>query len=320
MSETNSINNKLESAEQRLLWFQEYEKVKKVPLVCKKFGISRKTFYKWFRIYNKAGQKLESLADRSRRPKTNPRATPDHVIKRLRELREQTGFGQKRLQLYLSLWYGIELAENTIWKLLRRSGVDMKITKKNRRKAKFNEPLLPGNRVIIFCKKFEKPINKKHYWLYDAVDECTHLRISKIYATHSTLSALDFVQQILTTFPFPIQHLHTPLDGVFTSISHTRSKTHAFTLNLRRLGIKHYVPTRRMFSSKTYLERIKRYDAPEAFIKFTFNSLLDAERLLKNFLRDYNYNQPRKEIVMTTPFHRLKSFAQFADLDQFEPK
>ena len=307
-----------ESAENRALWFREYEKLKNVPAVCKKFGISRKTFYKWWKRYKAADYETESLANQSRRPHSNPRATPEHIIRRLRELREQTGFGQKRLQLYLSIWYGIDLAENTIWKLLRRSGVDMTDTKKHKRKVKPSDPLLPGDRVIIFIKSFEKPINKKKYYLYEAVDECTHLRIGKIYASHSTLAALDFVQQILITFPFPVHYLHSPLDSVFTSISKGRSKTHAFTLNLRRLGIKHFVPTKRQSTSPTYLERIRKFDTPKEFLKFAFSSVNEAEQLLQRSLIDYNYSQPRKQINLVTPFEKLKSFAQFKDLTIFE--
>jgi transposase len=310
----------LPSAEERMSWFAEYEKVKKVPMVCKKFGISRKTFYKWWKRYNTEQRSADSLKNRSRKPHHNPRATPDHIIQRLKSLREQTGFGQKRLQLYLSIWYGIELAENTIWKILRRSGIDMKETKSRRRKVKPHEPLLPGDRVIIFVKPFEKTIGKQKYFYYAAIDECTHLRVAHIYARHSTLSALDFVQFILTSFPFPVHYIHTPLDSAFTSIAMSRSRTHAFTLNLRRLGIKQHIPTRKQSQSKLYAERIRRFDSPEAFISFQFNSHLDAERMVSNYLQDYNNNQPRKEIGMLTPIDKLRTFEQFRNIKEFHPK
>ncbi len=315
-----TTKERMPSVEERLEWFAEYEKVKKVPAVCKKFGISRKTFYKWWKRYNKAEHTTDSLKNRSRKPHNNPRATPEHVIQRLKNLREQTGFGQKRLQLYLSIWYGIDLAENTIWKILRRSGIDMKGTKSKRRKVKPHDALLPGDRVIIFVKQFEKPINRQRYYYYAAVDECTHLRIARMYARHSTLSALDFVQNLLTMFPFPIHYLHTPLDNAFTSIATSRSKTHAFTQNLRRLGIKQYAPTRKQAQSKLQQERLKKFDTPDAFLSFSFNSQIDAERLIANHLLDYNNNQPRKEIGMLTPIAKLRMFEQFADTKEFNPK
>lgn len=310
----------LPTPEERMEWFAEYSRVKSVPAVCKKFGISRKTFYKWWKRYNSAEQAAESLENRSRKPHNNPRATPEHIIQRLKNLREQTGFGQKRLQLYLSLWYGIELAENTIWKILRRSGIDMKGTKIKRRKVRPHDPLLPGDRVIIFVKPFDKPIGKQKFFYYSAVDECTHLRVSRMYARHSTLSALDFVQFILTSFPFPIHYIHTPLDNAFTSIAMSRSRTHAFTQNLRRLGIKQHIPTRKQSQSKLQIERIKHFDSPEVFLTFSFNTQIDAERMIRNYLIDYNNKQPRKEIGMLTPLDKLRTFEQFKDVGEFDPK
>lgn len=310
----------LPTPEERMAWLAEYERVGKVPLVCKKFNISRKTFYKWLRRYKKNNQSLDSLKNRSRRPHSNPRATPEHIVKRLKMLREQTGFGQKRLQLYLAIWYGIDIAENTIWKILRRSGVDMKGTKSRRRKIKPNEPLFPGDRIVIFVKQFEKEIKGRKYFYYAAADECTHLRVGKIYGRHSTLSALDFIQFVITSFPFPIHYVHTPLDNVFTSVSQSRVKTHAFTQNVRRLGIKHHVPTRKQFESDLYFERMKKFDAAEGFLKLSFNSIMDAERTVHNFLMDYNNKQPRGELQKMTPLQKLQQFEQFNDLAEFNPQ
>ena len=322
MSENLSIKQSKEilpSPEERLEWFAEYARVKKVPLVCKKFGISRKTFYKWLRIYKNHGNSFESLKNRSRRPHSNPRATPEHIVKRLKMLREQTGFGQKRLQLYLSIWYGVELAENTIWKILRRTGVDMRGTKSKRRKVKPNEPLFPGDRVVVFVKPFEKTIRNQKYFYYAAVDECTHMRIGKIYGRHSTLSALDFIQFIITVFPFPVRYIHTPLDSVFTSVATSRSRTHAFTQNLRRLGIKQHVPTLKQYTSKLYHTRQKKFDSAEGFLQLNYNHVGDAERTLRNYLLDYNNKQPREELGKITPLQKLKSFEQFDDIKQFVP-
>lgn len=321
MSETEKKAPKeiLPTPEERMEWFEEYQRVKKVPLVCAKFGISRKTFYKWWKMYKRNNGSIDGLKNRSRRPHHNPRATPDHIIKRLKMLREQTGFGQKRLQLYLSIWYGIELAENTIWKILRRSGVDMKNTKSKRRKVKPNEPLFPGDRIVLFVKQVEHPISGHIYYYYSAVDECTHLRVGKIYGRHSTLSALDFVQYIIMAFPFPLHVIHTPLDNVFTSVALSRSRTHAFTLNLRKLGIKQYVPTRRKFASELYYKRLRVFDYSDAFRLLHYSQVNDVERTMRNALFDYNNHQPRPEIGRKTPVQMLQSFEQFTSLTEFDP-
>jgi transposase len=104
----------------RLAWMMCYRETGNVQEVCRKFGISRKTFYKWLKRYNTSKCDSTSLTDRSRRPHRFPRATPESSIKILREAKEQTGFGQRRLRVFLEQKYNISLSERTIWKILKR--------------------------------------------------------------------------------------------------------------------------------------------------------------------------------------------------------
>ncbi len=307
------------TAEDRIEWIREYDRIRSVPEVCRKHNISRKTFYKWLKRYRHASGSPESLADISRRPHRSPRATPQIVIDRLKELREKTGFGQKRLQLYLSIWFDMNLSESTIWKLLKRSGADMGKKRPSRRRLRPNDPLLPGDRVLIFFKPIEQPIGDHQYVQYSAIDECTRLRVTKIYGRHSTLSALDFVQYILQVFPFHIRYMHTPLDSVFTSSNVPRSRTHAFTLNLRKLGIKHEVPTKKQVRLTPYLERMRRLDEIEPYCSRRFASLEDLQREAAGYLHRYNNERPIPQIENMTPVERLRSFAQYAHLESFDP-
>jgi transposase len=105
----------------RLAWMMVYNETRSAQAVCRKFGISRKTFYKWLRRYQDSNGNTSSLTDRSRRPHHFPRATPPENIQLLYRLREQTGFGQRRLRAYLEEKYNITLSERTIWKILKRA-------------------------------------------------------------------------------------------------------------------------------------------------------------------------------------------------------
>jgi len=53
-------------AKVRLSWIEYYEKVKNISKTCRHFGISRNTFYKWFRRYERYG--LIGLLDRPKTP------------------------------------------------------------------------------------------------------------------------------------------------------------------------------------------------------------------------------------------------------------
>ncbi len=104
----------------RLAWMMCYRETKNVQAVCRKFGISRKTFYKWLKRFQLENGDSNSLTDRSRRPHHFPRATPEESIRILKEAREETGYGQRRLRAYLEKHYQITLSERTIWKILKR--------------------------------------------------------------------------------------------------------------------------------------------------------------------------------------------------------
>jgi transposase len=109
-----------DSLHPRLAWMMCYKETGSAQAVCRKFGISRKTFYKWLKRYRTTNGDTTSLTDRSRRPHSFPRATPESDIQILRQAAQQTGFGQRRLRVYLEQKYNISLSERTIWKILKR--------------------------------------------------------------------------------------------------------------------------------------------------------------------------------------------------------
>jgi transposase len=104
----------------RLAWMMCYKETQNVQAVCRKFGISRKTFYKWLKRYQSENGASQALTDRSRRPHHFPRATSEENIRILKEAREKTGYGQRRLRAYLEKHHKITLSERTIWKILKR--------------------------------------------------------------------------------------------------------------------------------------------------------------------------------------------------------
>ena len=104
----------------RLAWMMCYQETRNVQEVCRKFGISRKTFYKWYKRYQQSKGASAALTDRSRRPHSFPKATPAENIQILKEAKEETGFGQRRLRAYLEKRYHITLSERTIWKILKK--------------------------------------------------------------------------------------------------------------------------------------------------------------------------------------------------------
>ena len=83
----------------RFQWFKEYKKCKNVSKVCRKYGISRSMYYYWKKRLDlpscgkwKGHSKVQRLIAYSRKPKTNPKAYPEEIVKLrlLRNLRRLT--------------------------------------------------------------------------------------------------------------------------------------------------------------------------------------------------------------------------------------
>jgi len=68
--------------------------------LCRLFGISRKTGYKWLQRFDPSD--LPSLSDRSRAPRSHSRTVPDEVVGHLTALRQKhPDWGPKKLQMWL---------------------------------------------------------------------------------------------------------------------------------------------------------------------------------------------------------------------------
>jgi transposase InsO family protein len=89
--------------------------------VCRAFGISRKTGYKWL-AREHAAHSAAALADRSRRPHHSPARTKAPLTARVVALRQQYGWGGEKLA-HLLAQEGLSLAPRTIDRIIRREGL-----------------------------------------------------------------------------------------------------------------------------------------------------------------------------------------------------
>lgn len=70
--------------------------------LCRAFGVSRQTGYKWLTRYLASGRDLEVLKDLSRRPKHSPQATPERVVNLILEARRMNPrWGARKLRDWL---------------------------------------------------------------------------------------------------------------------------------------------------------------------------------------------------------------------------
>jgi transposase InsO family protein len=88
--------------EQRARLVEEFEStLYSVTELCRRYGISRKTAYKWLNRYGQEG--TEGLQERSRVPKTSPSRTSREVVDPLLALRRaHPSWGPRKLLVYLN--------------------------------------------------------------------------------------------------------------------------------------------------------------------------------------------------------------------------
>lgn len=90
--------------------------------LCRRFGISRQTGHKWLRRFS-GGLESDALCDRSRRPRTSPRATAAEVEASVLAVRDShPAWGARKIAHCLARDGGAVLAPSTVHKILVRHG------------------------------------------------------------------------------------------------------------------------------------------------------------------------------------------------------
>jgi transposase InsO family protein len=88
--------------------------------LCREYGISRPTGYLWLERYGEVGS-ISALAEHSRRPLHTPRRTESRIEAAVIQLRDEKGWGARKLAKILSL-RGIKVAPATAHRILKRAG------------------------------------------------------------------------------------------------------------------------------------------------------------------------------------------------------
>lgn len=88
--------------------------------LCQRFGISRKTGYKWLQRYQQSG--ATGLQDRSRRPQHSPGRAELAVEQQVLAIRDQYGWGARKIKWCLQRDEQTALAKSTVHSILQRHG------------------------------------------------------------------------------------------------------------------------------------------------------------------------------------------------------
>ena len=107
-----------------LIHEKEWTAGESVSDICKRYGTSRKSYYKWNNRYKEKG--IDGLSDLSRRPHTiKYKKITSEIEETILDLRITKRFGCSRIRFRLRRTIGVSLSTRTIYKMLKRHDLNI---------------------------------------------------------------------------------------------------------------------------------------------------------------------------------------------------
>ncbi len=274
-----------------------------VAQTCRYYGISRPTFYKWLHRYEGLGE--DGLRDGSCRPHSSPLATSPRSSGRSFTSDSSYHFGPRKVSMYLRRYHDIEISPSGVWRILKRLDLNRLPSaqryKTHDRRWKRYEKQLPGNRLQVDV-KFIEPIGgarKKHYQ-FTAIDDCTRIRVLRIYPRNNEKTAIQFIDYVLEKLPFGVECVQTDNGAEFQG---------AFHWHVLDRGIGHVYIQPRTPRLNGKVERSHRID-DEEFYRLLAGVVIDDSKLFTEKLQEwedfYNFHRPHGGLDGQTPYERLR--------------
>jgi len=196
---------------------------KNVALTAKHFGISRKTFHKWFKRFEDSKYNVRNLADQSKAPhhKRNWEValTQEERIRRLRN--RYPCYDKKKLKVLYEKAYREEIFTWKIERVIRRHKLypDQKKAEKTTRKRS-QARQKPKKRITQLVKEGSTYFlfhidtiviywNSLKRYILTPVDHVSKLGYARMYKNKSLRSAADLLYRLRYLVNQPIENLQT---------------------------------------------------------------------------------------------------------------
>jgi transposase len=147
-----------EPMEQKIAFISQAQNVVRggFAALCRQFGISRKTGYKWRSRYRGTGS-WRALEERSRRPGRSPGPIESSVEQRILELRQPDGWGARKIA-HLLWEQDVRISVATVHRTLLRHGKVHPLDQHTSALERFERPV-PND---LFQADFKGPMG--HSW------------------------------------------------------------------------------------------------------------------------------------------------------------
>ena len=270
-----------------------------------KYRTNRQYIYRWRSRYDGT---IESLAPKSRRPRSHPNQHTQRELTLISNMRKRN----KHLGLVV-FWVklrqkGYLRSITGLYRVLRKQGqMAIKLPNPKYIPKPYEQMYYPGQRVQIDVKHVPANccVNGEKYYQYTAIDEFSRVRYLGAFKENSTYSAACFLADMLKAFPFEVECVQTDNGSEFTN----RFKSGRLTLfeqRLQEFGIKHKLirPFTPRHNGK--VERSHRKDNEYFYAIKRFFSFEDFATQLKRHNQWYN-NFPMRPLRWLSPKQTLRN-------------
>jgi len=316
----------------RLEWIIYYfEKSKKdASKTARHFGISRKTFHKWFRKFDENNlYTIYLLQDKSKAPhKTRQREITQLQEKRIIKLRKKwIRYGKIKLAIKYQQEYNEEISswkiQKTIekYKLYYNPAKTAKINKKKAKSRKYgkkkktielikNIPDYKKTANYIIC--LDTIIihwNGLKRYIFTAIDKYGKFAYAKMYKSKSTLNSRDFLYR-----------LNYLLDGNIPRVGHDNGTEFEkyFKSACEELKIKQYYSRVRTPKDNPDCERFNQTLETEFIDLGNFTTdTIKFNKELTEWLIEYNFHRPHQSLNYKTPMEYSKVLPMYSSCTDY---
>lgn len=286
----------------RLKIFEEAALYGNVSFVCRKYGVSRDSYYRWKQQYQAFGEKgLVNSKPCPRNPKIRVCA---EIEEKILHLRKFYYFGPQKIAWYIERYHGLRVSPTGVRGVLLRHNLNRLPQNERKRSVKSfkrYEKQVPGHHVQIDVKFlfFRDPAgNRVKRFQYTAIDDATRIRTLKIYDRHTQANAIDFIDYVIEKFPFRIKVIRTDNGHEFQARFHW----HVEDLGMIHVYIK---PSTPRLNGK--VERSHLTDKQEFYQLLTYTDDVDLKAKLREWEDFYNFCRPHGGLNGKTPYEVLRS-------------
>jgi transposase InsO family protein len=277
-----------------------------IAALCRRFGIARKTGYKWIARWRSDGG--TGVGDRSRRPHTSPTTTPENVVDDLLSVRqEHPTWGARKITSYLLMKHPERCdlpAPSTITEILRRQYlIDPQATATRRHFQRF-EHAEPNELWQMDFKGHFPLANKQRCHALDIIDDHSRFVLAlDACGNQQTLTVQKTLRAVFRQYGLPDRMLMDNGSPWGQDQAHRHTPLTAWLMQMG-IAISHGRPYHPQTQGK--LERFHRTLGEDVLAGQVFADHPAAQQAFDAWRVVYNEERPHEAIAMAVPATRYR--------------